>query len=141
MTREMKKILFANTRKMVIEEGSLSAPNNIALALTVNKNLQQYGVTLDASALRALSTQTADEMVRTWQEMDAIISDVTGAKDFQGELYYPNFPEEVMSASEAHLYLNSLFYYTFAQSNDAVLDAIAEEIRSAFTQEKEERLP
>ena len=62
LNREMKKILFANTRKFVIEEGSLDAPNNVMLAMTVNKKLEPYGMTLDASAIRALSTQTAEEM-------------------------------------------------------------------------------
>ena len=73
MNREMKKILFANTRKYVIEEGSLSNPDNVLLALTVNRNLQAYGMSLDASAIRALSTQTAMEMSKTWAEMKSIV--------------------------------------------------------------------
>ena len=141
MTREMKKILFTNTRKLVIEEGSLSAPNNVLMALTVNKNIQAYGMTLDASAIRALSTQTVDEMARTWKEIDTILSDVTGAADFKGELFYPNFPEEVMAHNEAELYLNSLFYYSFSQTNSELVNAIAEEIRNAVSEDKKERLP
>lgn len=141
MTKEMKQILFANTRKMVIEEGSLTNPDNVLLALTVNQKLQKYSMTLDASAIRALSTQTAQEMAATWKEMDSILEEVTGAKDFTGELFYPNFPEEVMDKSYAELYLNALFYYTFSQSNDELSLAIANEIRSAVTEDKEERLP
>ena len=141
MTTEMKKILFTNNRKMIIEEGSLTNPDNILMALTVNKNLERYGMTLDASALRALSTQTAEEMAKTWKEMDTIIADVNGAAHFKGELFYPNFPEEVMGYSDAELYLNSLFYYTFAQSNDKLMDSIAEELRSVMVEEKKERLP
>ena len=141
MSKEMKQILFANTRKMVIEDGSLTNPDNVVLALTMNQKLQKYGMTLDSSAIRALSTQTAKEMAETWKEMDAILAEVTGAKDFNGELFYPNFPEEVMDRSYAELYLNSLFYYTFSQSNDELSLAIAHEIRAAVTEEKEERLP
>ena len=140
-TTEMKKVLFANNRKMIIEEGSLTNPDNVLMALTVNKNLEKYGMTLDASALRALSTQTAEEMAKTWKEMETIIGDVSGASHFKGELFYPNFPEEVMRCSDAELYLNSLFYYTFAQSNNKLMDAIAEELRSVMVEEKKERLP
>lgn len=141
MNREMKKILFANTRKYVIEEGSLSNPDNVLLALTVNRNLQAYGMSLDASAIRALSTQTAMEMSKTWAEMKSIVEEVTGAEDFRGELFYRNFPEEVMGLSEAEMYLNSLFYYTFSQTNDKLSLAIADEIRNFVSQEKTDRLP
>lgn len=141
MNQEMKQILFANTRKMVIEEGGLTNPNNVLLALTVNRNLEKYGMTLDASAIRALSTQTAQEMSATWKEMESIVRETTGANAFEGELFYPNFPEEVMDKSYAELYLNALFYYTFSQSNDELSLAIANEIRSVVTEEKEERLP
>ena len=142
MKESMKKILFANTHKYVIGEGSLTNPDNVLLALTVNRNLQQkYGMTLDASAIRELSTQTATEMARTWQEMDRIIGEVTGANDFRGQLFYPNFPEEVMEKSEAELYLNSLFYYAFSQSNDKLSLAIADEIHAMVSEEKRDRLP
>ena len=142
LNREMKKILFANTRKFVIEEGSLDAPNNVMLAMTVNKKLEPYGMTLDASAIRALSTQTAEEMSQTWKEMEDIVKEVTGVSDFVGkELFYPNFPEEVMEKSDAELYLNSLFYYTFSQTNNELSIAIANEIRAMVTEDKKEKLP
>ena len=142
MTKEMKKILFANTRKFVIDHGSLETPENVVLALTVNHNLQQkYNMTLDSSAIRALSTQTAQEMAQTWKELDSILADVTGSSAFKGELFYRNFPEEVMEMSEAQLYLNSLFYYTFSQSNDELSLAIANELKNMMTEEKQDRLP
>lgn len=138
---EMKKILFANTRKYIIEEGSLNNPDNVLLALTVNKNLEAYGLSLDSSAIRALSTQTATEMAQTWKEMEGVVRDVTGAEHFNGKLFYANFPEEVMEHSDAELYLNSLFYYTFSQSNDKLSQAIANELHSVISEEKKERLP
>jgi hypothetical protein len=138
---EMKKILFANTRKYIIEEGSLTNPDNVLLALTVNKKLEAYGMSLDSSAIRALSTQTANEMAQTWKEMEAVIRDVTGAEHFNGQLFYANFPEEVMGHTEAELYLNSMFYYTFSQSNDKLSQAIANELHSMISEEKKERLP
>lgn len=138
---EMKKILFANTRKYIIEEGSLTNPDNVLLALTLNKKLEAYGMSLDSSAIRALSTQTAVEMAQTWKEMGAVVRDVTGAEHFNGKLFYANFPEEVMGHSDAELYLNSLFYYTFSQSNDKLSQAIATELHGLISEEKQERLP
>ena len=140
-TAEMKKILFSNTRKYIIEEGSLANPDNVLLALTVNKKLEAYGMSLDSSAIRALSTQTATEMSQTWKEMEGIVRDVTGAAHFNGKLFYANFPEEVMGHTDAELYLNSLFYYTFSQSNDKLSQAIANELHSMISEEKKERLP
>lgn len=140
-TTAMKKILFTNTRKMIIEEGSLPNPNNVLLALTVNKKLEHYGLTLDASAIRALSTQTAAEMAATWKEIESIVRDVTGAEHFNGTLFYANFPEEVMSHTDAELYLNSIFYYAFAQTNDKLSQAIANELHEMMSQKKHDRLP
>lgn len=141
MNYSMKKILFSNNRKMVIEEGSLTNPDNVLLALTVNKRLESYGVTLDASAIRALSTQTAEEMAKTCKEIESIIREVIGANDFNGQLFYANFPEEVMDKDSAELYLNSLFYYAFAQTNDKLSLAIADELHSHMTDAEHERLP
>ena len=142
MKKEMNHILFANTRKFVIEQGSLEEPKNAVLAMTMNKNLERYGYTLDAAALKMLSTQTPAEMQKTWSDLVYSVREVTGASLFENaELFYPNFPEEVMKADSAHLYLNSLFYYTFAQHNDKLMDAIAMELRKNMVEEAEERLP
>lgn len=142
MNKNMKTILFANTRKFVIDEGSLGEPNNIVMAMTLNKNLEKYGFTLDANALKALATQTPAEMQKTWNELVYAVCTVTGADVFsKKKLFYPNFPEEVMRTPEAQLYLNSLFYYTFAQSNNELMDAIADELRLSMVEEAQERLP
>ena len=142
MNREMKSILFENTRKFVIEEGSLERPDNVVMAVSLNKNLEKYGYTLDSSSLRALATQTPSEMKKTWSDLVNIIQEVTGEKQFKNsELFYPNFPEQVMSKSDAELYLNSLFYYSFSQSNDEIMNAIANDLRKTMVGEKEDRLP
>lgn len=142
VSRNMKAVLFKNTRKFVIEQGSLVNPDNIVLAMSLNKNLEKYGYTLDSSALRALATQTPAEMQNTWNDLVNVLEDVTGARQFRNaELFYPNFPEEVMKKDDAELYLNSLFYYTFAQSNDKMMDAIAEELRRQLVDPAKERLP
>ena len=141
VSNEMKRILFSNTRKLIIEEGSLTNPDNVLLALTVNKKLEQYGYSLDASAIRALSTQTPAEMANTWKEIEQIVRDVSGANMFNGPLFYANFPEEVMAHTDAELYLNSLFYYAFAQTNDKLSQAIADELQSMMSETKSDRLP
>ena len=141
MTREMQNILYKNTRKLIVTEGSLDEPANVLLALTANKKLGEYGVSLDASAIRTLSTQTAEEMASSLKNMISIIKDVSGAAHFNAPLFYPNFPEEVMRTDEATLYLNSLFYYTFGVSSNDTMRLIADEIRNYVTEDKVDRLP
>lgn len=141
MNNKMQAILF-QTNKFCIEQGSYEGPKNIVMAMTMNKNLEAYGYTLDAECLKTLATQTASEMSRTWRDLTTLVYNASGATQFQkAKLFYPNFPEEVMYADEAQLYLNSLFYYIFSQHNDKVMDELSFAIREMCTEEKEERLP
>jgi len=140
MRKNMKRVLFANTRKYAIEEGSAQT-QNLLMALSINRRLEAYGVTLSANALQTLSTQTAEEMARTWKDMEDVICDVMGCHHFKGELFYPNFPEEVIGKDEAELYLNALFYYAFSQTNNELMDQIADMIRDSVTENPKERLP
>ena len=140
--QNVQKALFSNTKKFIVEQGSLGEPNNTVLALSINKRMERFGYTLDASALRALSTQTAEEMLETWQSLEDVLSDAVGASAFRDyDLLYKNFPEEVMEKSEAELYLNSMFYYAFAQSNDRNMHALAEAFMDSRQGVKQDRLP
>lgn len=141
MNRKMQAILF-QTNKFPVEAGTHDEPKNIVMAITMNKNLEVYGYTLDAESLKMLATQTAAEMQRTWSDLIFHVRNASGAALFEkAELFYPNFPEEVMSKPEAELYLNSLFYYIFSQHNDKVMDELSFAIREMCVEEKQERLP
>lgn len=141
MNRKMQTILF-KTNKFPVEKGTLEGPQNIVMAMTMNKNLEAYGYTLDAESLRVLATQTAAEMQKTWADLMYQIRLASGDSLFRdAKLFYPNFPEEVMNTPDCKLYLNSLFYYIFSQTNDKVMDELSFAIREMCVEEKEERLP
>lgn len=77
---------------------------------TFNKNLEALGYTLSGGALSAL-LQSDHEMVARIAE-----NTIRGLKTIVGDHVtyrpmYPNFPSQVMEASDAELYINALVHY------------------------------
>ncbi len=141
MLKEMNRILFNNVQKFDIKLGNLKEGSNINYALTLNKNLNTSGYSLDEKSLLRLSTQTPAQMTETWNELISIIKEKTNMDNFSKELYYPNFPEEVMSKSEEILYIEALMQYT-AMTFDLLLNTnYSDDIRKIIMEDKKERLP
>ena len=142
MNSQLNEILFSNTQKFVIEPGAYS--DNLAMrrALSLNRNLSTLGYSLDMAGIQILASQSPAQMQQTWTELKTAIDHKTGASEFNSvDLFYPNFPEEVLAADEAALYLNAMLYYTFSQTDDERMKNIATMIHTAVAEEKQERLP
>ena len=81
------------------------------LAATALKNLQGLGFTLSKGAFEEFSELPKKELIRAYEAMYAICADLVGTQTANAEVFYPNFPREVMEKSEAELYLNAILYY------------------------------
>lgn len=141
MEKELNKILFNNQQKFVISSGDLDEGANMRHALTLNANLNAYGYCLDQNALNQLSTQTPEQMAQTWNDLIEIVKERTNAKNFSHELFYPNFPEEVMAKSNIELYINSLTQYAALAIDCLAGTDLVSEVRDSIVEEKRERLP
>lgn len=117
--------------KMNLRSGQLS---NYLGALSLNRELSRYGYTLSLEGIEQASRLTNESLTILKNQMIEVLEDKTGASDFQNsEPFYRNFPEEVMSKTEAELYFNSIMYYTFSQTNNPEMTSIANQIREFLT--------
>lgn len=138
INNNVQNTMFSNTRKFIIEKGDFEEPENIIAALSLNRRLEAYGYTLDAAAIKTLATQSTTQMLKTWEQLKQTITHDTDAFK-NARTLYPNFPEEVMGLTEAELYTNSLFYYTFAYSKNAEMAKLANAFMEMRTEDKRER--
>lgn len=136
------QLVLLKTGKVFVPQGELPEGTNLNYALSINRNLESYGYSLDLATIKAISTHPVSDIMLIYQNIDATIRDYKGINEFNSvQTFYPNFPEEVMRKDEMELYLNSILYYAFSQTEDERMTAIAQLIRDSVTEEEMQRLP
>lgn len=93
---------------------SQSSPNkwgeNASLALAMQANVESLGHSFTLDALRALSQQSRQELKSIYVWLDGALRKELGAhREFRP--MYPNFPEQVISASDEELLRNAAEHY------------------------------
>lgn len=138
---KLSSILFNNTQKFYVPEKTYEDYDNSMLVLSANRNLNSYGYTLSSNMIEKLSKHSDEDITSVYKDLISCIKQYIGDDYNKIELFYPNFPEEVMEKSDEELYLNSLLYYIFSQTDDERMKNIALIIRDAVTEDKKDRLP
>lgn len=102
LIRRKKKIaLFARG------SANFSAPKSSIASLL--KNLEVYGYGLDNSVIEVLNNYSDDMLKDFFKDMVISLNKITGNREYL--MMYPNFPSQVMEASNAELYLNAILHY------------------------------
>lgn len=99
-----KKILVSDTNITDNEEES-----RIYL-MTIIKNIETYGFTFSEKLINQLSMKNKDYLISLYEELIPVLKDMIGYGDNMIPMY-PNFPQQVMEASEVELYLNAIIHY------------------------------
>lgn len=146
MEKSLNSILFKNLSRFAFPESPASEHhinlNSVAMVLSANRNLASYGYSLSLDALKSLMAFSPIQVTSIYSDLISVIKEYKGSEYFNSiELFYPNFPEEVMKKSDAEIYFNSLLYYTFSQTGNEVDRIIADAIRNAITEKPKKRLP
>jgi len=118
-------IYLRRKNKLLLENGS--GKSSRRLVATVAKNIQSLGCIFDSKILDILGTYSETELELFYKDVVTDLKQLKGAH-VQYEPMYPNFPKQVMEASEVELFLNAIIHYLS-------LGTILPEY------EKEERLP
>lgn len=95
---------------------------------TLAINLESYGYTLGKELVQALSWLNENDLVEFYQWMDKTLRYETGAYA-NWKPMYPNFPRQVMEASELELYLNALIHYAGSAFGVRLLPEYEKKIR------------
>jgi stress response protein SCP2 len=85
---------------------TLLAPGILA---AFNVNLQSLGYTLSLEAAERLKTLSPEQASDLYHQAVDVLCELRGCRTYRP--MYPNFPEQVMAASEAELYWNAVLHY------------------------------
>jgi stress response protein SCP2 len=102
--RRLNKILLPVSGKRV------SAPTPYpALVATFNLNIQALGYTLSPDAIKGFLRLGEASAVLLFDEILTALKEAKGVKNYRP--MYPNFPKQVIEASDAELYINAICHY------------------------------
>ena len=103
----MNRIFLRRKCKVVVPVRGQKTPTQFLA--TINANIEPLGYTLSPSVIEAVTKAGQSAAVEFHDELLAALKEMKGVKDYQPT--YPNFPKQVMEASEAELYLNAFVQY------------------------------
>ncbi|WP_138754080.1 TerD family protein [Paenibacillus sinopodophylli] len=104
----MNTIYLRRNNKLVVEHGDHILPD-IYLA-TAMKNIEYLGFTFSTKLMDTLRTLSIDQFLAFYNELVTNLKAMIGANVVYKPMY-PNFPRQVMLASEAELYINAIIHY------------------------------
>ena len=116
-----KNKVTLNILSDIIEE------KNTAHVITIMKNVQNLGYTFSQELFNKLIGMSVKDINKFYIELIPMLKAMVGA-DVIYNPFYPNFPEQVIEASDAELFINAIIHYW---SSGCVLPEYT----------KEERLP
>ncbi|MFQ6386698.1 cytoplasmic protein [Priestia aryabhattai] len=105
----MKNDIFLRRQsKVIVKQGSDILPP--AYVASMLKNIEALGFTASTSLIDRLLTLPFYEFMSFYEQLLLSLKRLVGAH-VKYKPMYPNFPNEVMQASEAELYINAVVHY------------------------------
>lgn len=112
----MKQSIYLRRKNKVIVAAGNSQLSKIYLA-TALKNLEDLGFTFSPVLMERLNTLSTDAFTSFYTQIVKDLKVMVGAH-VRHRPMYPNFPEQVMLASDAELYINAIVHYFTAFIED-----------------------
>jgi hypothetical protein len=112
-----REIYLTKCLRLIVPNGSRHG--NDALVATLNRNLMSLGFALSQELTAALSSNTREEITSLSAEIIPVLKKLVGAHRKYKPMY-PNFPRQVMEASDFELYTNALMHYWAAAVRDTL---------------------
>ncbi len=116
-TAVINEVLIRRASKVIIKDFSRMSKSNLKqmvtkpYVLSVVKNLEEFGYTLNEKAIERLQTYDVESLTDWYDNIVNILFKLTGYSKRQFKPMYPNFPKQVMEMSIADLYFNALMHY------------------------------
>ena len=101
-------ILLRRKNKVIVNKGVSILPDvYVGSAL---KNIENLGYTFSPSLIDTVRTLSVDEFTSFYKQLVKDLKENLGANVVYNPMY-PNFPTQVMEASDAELYINAVIHY------------------------------
>lgn len=102
----LNAILLRRKNKMLVPTGGRTPK---ALIAAFNLNIQSLGYTLSPALIRALEHTSQTTATKILSEALITLKDLKGVRNYKP--FYPNFPLQVMEATDCELYFNAMNHY------------------------------
>jgi hypothetical protein len=107
---DTNQIYIEKRNRILVPDTTDSGEDNTILVATIAKNLESLGYTFSQKLFDKLCKFPQIDLEVFYQEIVPILKKQTGAhKQFRP--MYPNFPRQVMEASEVELFFNAIVHY------------------------------
>ena len=106
MLLRRKNLLIVNPR----DSNYIQTPTEKSLVVSTLKNVQSLGFTFSKELLEVLFHLRRKEIKNLYSWLIPQLEKLVGA-DVKYNPMYPNFPQQVMEASEAELFINAIVHY------------------------------
>lgn len=113
--KEINKILLRRKNKIIITEKTsyIQSKTEQALVLSMIKNFEALGFSVSADLFARMRLLSSTELKQFYKVIIPCLKEMVGA-DKTYRPMYPNFPQQVMDATDVELLVNALVhYYTF----------------------------
>ena len=119
VSRELNEILIRRKNLIILPATTPSkgvGHNSSSIIGSILRNIEPYGFTFSPSVINELKEYSPETLIDWFtQVVEPVMKNITGA-NHKWSCMYPNFPQQVMDASEAELYINALVHYlTFSE--------------------------
>ena len=119
VSRELNEILIRRKNLIILPATTPSkgvGHNSSSIIGSILRNIEPYGFTFSPSVINELKEYSPETLIDWFtQVVEPVMKNITGA-NHKWSCMYPNFPQQVMDASEAELYINALVHYlTFGE--------------------------
>lgn len=112
----MKTTIYLRRKQKVIVSAGNSKLSKVYLA-TALKNIEDLGFTFSKALIERVSTLGKDEFTSLYKQIVRDLKVMVGAHVNHRPMY-PNFPTQVMLASDAELYMNAIIHYLTSAFED-----------------------
>lgn len=104
----IQEILIRKRNAIQVPKGRALA--NTANAMTLQAEVMRLGYILSSETLDAVASLSKAKISTLYNQVVPVLCKLTGA-DKAWEPFYPNFPSQVMEASDLELFFNAVFHY------------------------------
>ena len=113
----VNSIYLKKCNKVLVPDPSFTNGTPINYVSSVVKNVMELGYILSPAVVNEISKLSCDQLEAFNNSVISSIKEMLGAHVVHN-VFYPNFPKQVMKASEAELFFNAIVHYFSAFIND-----------------------
>ena len=104
------EIYLRRKNKIILDEMPLESTPSVSYIATIIKNIESLGYTFSENVIKVLKTYSVTQLEEFYLSIINDLKQLIGANKIYSPMY-PNFPKQVMAASDSELYINAIIHY------------------------------